>query len=105
MRIGIIGKGHVGSALETGWTVAGHDVRAGGRTTTPPAHEIAAWADVIVLAVPYAAIPEVVELNIGHFLIGEGIFVGLDRAVAQMRALMADARAMEHAERTIGAMP
>ncbi|MGI9476310.1 MAG: pyridoxine 5'-phosphate synthase [Hyphomicrobiaceae bacterium] len=39
-----------------------------------------------------AAIPEVVELNIGHFLIGEGIFVGLDRAVAQMRALMAEAR-------------
>lgn len=39
-----------------------------------------------------AAIPEVVELNIGHFLIGEGIFVGLDRAVIQMRALMADAR-------------
>ncbi|MFT5509613.1 MAG: pyridoxine 5-phosphate synthase [Hyphomicrobiaceae bacterium] len=39
-----------------------------------------------------AAIPEVVELNIGHFLIGEGIFVGLDRAVAQMRAMMADAR-------------
>ena len=60
MRIGIIGKGRVGSALETGWTVAGHDVRAGGRTTTPPAHEIAAWADVIVLAVPYAAIPKVV---------------------------------------------
>ena len=40
----------------------------------------------------FAAIPEIVELNIGHFLIGEGIFVGLDRAVSQMRALMADAR-------------
>ena len=52
-----------------------------------------------------AAIPEVVELNIGHFLIGEGIFVGLDRAVAQMRALMADARVLEPAERTLGAIP
>lgn len=52
-----------------------------------------------------AAIPEVVELNIGHFLIGEGIFVGLDRAVAQMRALMADARASEVAELAIGATP
>ena len=41
-----------------------------------------------------AAFPEVVELNIGHFLVGEGIFVGLDRAVAQMRAVMADARGM-----------
>lgn len=39
-----------------------------------------------------AVIPEIVELNIGHFLIGEGIFVGLDRAVAQMRSMMADAR-------------
>ena len=39
-----------------------------------------------------AAIPQVVELNIGHFLVGEGIFVGLDRAVAQMRAMMSDAR-------------
>ncbi|MBU2531650.1 MAG: pyridoxine 5'-phosphate synthase [Alphaproteobacteria bacterium] len=45
-----------------------------------------------------APLPEVVELNIGHFLIGEGIFVGLDRAVAQMRALMADARAASGAQ-------
>lgn len=50
-----------------------------------------------------AAIPEVVELNIGHFLIGEGIFVGLDRAVAQMRELMADARAPKQVERAVGA--
>lgn len=40
----------------------------------------------------FAAIPEIVELNIGHFLVGEGIFIGLDRAVAQMRAMMAEAR-------------
>jgi pyridoxine 5-phosphate synthase len=39
-----------------------------------------------------AVIPEVIELNIGHFLIGEGIFVGLDRAIGQIRAMMADAR-------------
>ncbi len=43
-----------------------------------------------------AAFPEVVELNIGHFLIGEGIFIGLDRAVAQMRAIMAEARGGAH---------
>lgn len=40
-----------------------------------------------------AAIPEVAELNIGHFLIGEAIFVGLGPAIARMRALMDDARA------------
>lgn len=42
---------------------------------------------------PVAAIAEVVELNIGHFLIGEAVFVGLDVAVRQMRALMDAARA------------
>ncbi len=40
-----------------------------------------------------AAIPEVVELNIGHFLIGEAVFVGLPAAIARMRALMDAERA------------
>ena len=42
---------------------------------------------------PVAAIPAVVELNIGHFLIGEAIFSGLDSAIKRMRALMDKARA------------
>lgn len=37
---------------------------------------------------PVAALPELVELNIGHFLIGEAVFVGLDRAIRDMRAAM-----------------
>lgn len=41
---------------------------------------------------PIAAIPELAELNIGHFLIGEAIFIGLDAAIRQMRALMDEAR-------------
>ncbi len=41
---------------------------------------------------PIAAFPEVMELNIGHFLIGEAIFSGLDSAVRRMRALMDEAR-------------
>ena len=41
---------------------------------------------------PIAAIPTIVELNIGHFLIGEAIFGGLDAAVKRMRALMQEAR-------------
>jgi pyridoxine 5-phosphate synthase len=40
-----------------------------------------------------AAIPQVVELNIGHFLIGEAIFVGLETAVRTMRARIDAARA------------
>jgi pyridoxine 5-phosphate synthase len=39
-----------------------------------------------------AAIPEVAELNIGHFLIGEAIFTGLDAAIRRMRLLMDQAR-------------
>ncbi|MEA2756364.1 MAG: Pyridoxal phosphate biosynthesis protein PdxJ, partial [Aliidongia sp.] len=35
---------------------------------------------------------ELAELNIGHFLIGEAIFVGLDAAIAAMRAAMIAAR-------------
>jgi pyridoxine 5-phosphate synthase len=42
--------------------------------------------------VPIAAIPQVAELNIGHFLIGEAIFTGLAASVARMKALMSDAR-------------
>jgi pyridoxine 5-phosphate synthase len=42
---------------------------------------------------PIAAFPEVMELNIGHFLIGESIFIGLEGAIKQMRVLMEDARA------------
>lgn len=41
---------------------------------------------------PIAAIPQVRELNIGHFLVGEALFVGLDEAVRRMRAEMDAAR-------------
>jgi pyridoxine 5-phosphate synthase len=40
-----------------------------------------------------AALPEIVELNIGHFLIGEAIFVGLAQSVRLMRAAMDEGRA------------
>ena len=42
--------------------------------------------------VPIAAIPQIRELNIGHFLIGEAIFDGLTPVVRRMRALMDEAR-------------
>ena len=44
---------------------------------------------------PVAAIAAIVELNIGHFLIGEAIFGGLGGAVTRMRALMQEARGRE----------
>ncbi len=42
---------------------------------------------------PVAAIPEVMELNIGHFLMGEAMFRGLGPAIEEMRRLMDEARA------------
>ncbi|WP_294120942.1 pyridoxine 5'-phosphate synthase [Sphingomonas sp.] len=42
--------------------------------------------------VPVAAIPQLAELNIGHFLVGEAIFTGLEASVRRMRALMDEAR-------------
>ena len=41
---------------------------------------------------PIAAIPQIAELNIGHYLIGEAIFIGLEESVRKMRALMDSAR-------------
>ena len=41
---------------------------------------------------PVAAILSVAELNIGHFLVGEAVFIGLEAAIRQMRALMDEAR-------------
>jgi pyridoxine 5-phosphate synthase len=41
---------------------------------------------------PIARLSEIVELNIGHFLVGEAIFVGLDRSIRTMRRLMDEAR-------------
>ena len=41
---------------------------------------------------PIAAIPQIAELNIGHFLIGEAIFIGLEASIREMRARMDAAR-------------
>jgi pyridoxine 5-phosphate synthase len=41
---------------------------------------------------PIAAIPQIAELNIGHYLVGEAIFIGLEESIRRMRALMDDAR-------------
>jgi pyridoxine 5-phosphate synthase len=86
------------------------DAHAEGRTAERDAElerlsEMAAFADSLGLEVhaghgltydsvtPIAAFPQVVELNIGHFLIGEAIFRGLAPSIAEMRRLMDAARA------------
>lgn len=49
---------------------------------------------------PIAAIPTIVELNIGHFLIGEAIFGGLDSTIRRMRSLIDKARAEANGQRS-----
>jgi pyridoxine 5-phosphate synthase len=49
---------------------------------------------------PIAAIPTIVELNIGHFLVGEAIFGGLESSLKRMRALMDKARAEASGKRS-----
>ena len=50
--------------------------------------------------IPVAAIANIVELNIGHFLVGEAIFGGLDSSIRRMRALMDKARAKDAGQGT-----
>jgi pyridoxine 5-phosphate synthase len=45
---------------------------------------------------PVAAIPQIVELNIGHFLVGEAVFMGFAEAIKEMKRLMQDARTGGH---------
>ncbi|OUS21053.1 pyridoxine 5'-phosphate synthase [Rhodobacterales bacterium 59_46_T64] len=85
------------------------DAHAEGRFTARDAElarltEMARYADSLGLEVhaghgltfetvaPIAALPEVIELNIGHFIIAEAIFMGLDPVIAKMRRLMETAR-------------
>ncbi len=77
---------------------------AGGQRELARISEAARLADIAGLEVhaghgltyltvgPIARIPQIVELNIGHFLIGEAIFVGLEQSIRHMRRLMDEAR-------------
>src|SRR5579872_2671869 len=65
MKIAVIGKGNVGGTLGAGWTARGHDVIYGvrdtpkenGDTKTAVLKEAVQWGEVIVLAVPWNAVP------------------------------------------------
>jgi pyridoxine 5-phosphate synthase len=99
----------IGAAVVELHTGAWCDAHAEGRFDDRDAElirlrEMAAMADALGLEVhaghgltydtvgPIAALPQVVELNIGHFLVGEAIFRGLADAIAEMRRRMDAAR-------------
>ena len=53
MKVGIIGKGNVGTAIATGLSRKGHEIKHGHRDPKEPVSEAARWGEVIILAVPY----------------------------------------------------
>ncbi len=68
-------------------------IRAGAALADSLGLEVHAGHGLTFLNVqPIAAIPQIVELNIGHFLVGEALFMGLAEAVKEMKRLMTDAR-------------
>ena len=70
-KIGIIGDGNVGSALARGLERAGHEVRAVGKDKAA-IRETASWGDVVLLAVPFGAIDDVVS-HAGEALAGKTV--------------------------------
>lgn len=72
MKIGIIGKGNVGTALSKGLRHAGHDVTFGHQEPRESVQKAAAWGDVIILAVPHTAVQDAVH-HIGSAADGKTI--------------------------------
>jgi hypothetical protein len=70
-NIGIIGDGNVGSALSRGLKRAGHEIRAVGNDAAA-IRAAAAWAEVVVLAMPFGAIDDVVK-TAGEALSGKTV--------------------------------
>lgn len=68
-KVGIIGQGNVGSALERGLSRAGHDARAVGNDAAA-VRECGAWADIVVLAVPFSAVDDAVG-ELGETIAGK----------------------------------
>lgn len=82
-RIGIIGNGHVGGALARGLTTAGHDVKAIGNEPGK-IRETLQWADLVILAVPYAAIESVIKV-VGSLLDGKTLIDATNALSADMK--------------------
>lgn len=61
MKVGIIGKGNVGSAIGKGLTREGHEVKYGHRDPKEPVVDAARYSEVIILAVPHEAVEDAVK--------------------------------------------
>jgi predicted dinucleotide-binding enzyme len=70
MKIGIIGKGNVGTALANGLSRAGHQIKFGHRDPQEPVKNAIEWGEVIILAIPHESVKETV-MNFGSALNGK----------------------------------
>jgi 8-hydroxy-5-deazaflavin:NADPH oxidoreductase len=70
-KLGILGNGNVGSALARGLKRAGHEVRAVGEDAAA-IRDVAGWGEVVILAVPFGAIDDVVK-TAGEALSGKTV--------------------------------
>ncbi len=96
MRVGIIGTGNVGQAIAKGLRNTSHEVRFGSRDPkeatvvdgmkVEPQREVAAWADVVILAVPFSAVRETVQGLDGGHLDGK-VVVDVTNALSPSRDL------------------
>ena len=61
MKIAIIGKGNVGTALSKGLSKAGHEIKFGHRDPKEPVAEAAKWGEVIILAIPHENVNDAIK--------------------------------------------
>jgi len=81
-KIGIIGDGNVGSALARGLKRAGNEVKAVGRDKAG-VRETASWAEVVILAMPFAAVDDVIA-TAGESLAGKTVIDATNALDGQM---------------------
>src|SRR4030066_509485 len=86
MKIGIIGKGNVGTAIGKGLSRKGHEVKFGHRDPKEPVADAAKWGEVIILAVPYENVADAAKaigsLSNGKVLLDVTNAVGDDMTLA-----------------------
>jgi len=85
MKIAIIGKGNVGTAIGNGLSRAGHEVKHGHRDPKEPVEEAARWGEVIVLAVPFENVTEAAK-TIGSLANGK-ILLDVTNAIGENMTL------------------
>jgi len=72
MRVAIIGKGNVGSALGAGLQKAGHEVRFGHRSSEEPVDAAVKWGEIVLFAVPFGAVKDAAK-SVGNAADGKTV--------------------------------